>query len=129
MEAEVAARDWIDAWEKGWPARDAELIAARYAAAAPYLSHPFREPTTALEYIRWAFGEEDLVRCWFGEPVVGGDRAAIEYWGILRRPDGSDLTIAGTALLRFGADGLVHDHRDYWTQHEGAIEPPPGWGR
>ncbi len=129
MDASVAARAWIGAWERGWVARDAEVIAARYAPSAPYLSHPFRDVTTALEYVSWAFGEEDLVRCWFGEPVVGDARAAVEYWAILRRPDGSEVTIAGTAILRFGADGRVHNHRDYWVQREGAAGPPAGWGR
>jgi hypothetical protein len=128
MDAMDAARACVEAWKLGWPAADAEPIASRYAAGAPYRSHPFREPTAALEYVRWAFGEEDLVRCWFGEPVAGDDRAAVEYWAILRRPDGSDVTIAGVATLRFGPDGLVTNHRDYWNEREGAREPPPDWG-
>jgi hypothetical protein len=129
VDAKLAAKAWIDVWERGWPTREAELIASRYGPGAPYVSHPFRDPTTALEYVRRAFDEEDLVRCWFGEPVATGDRAAVEYWAILRRPNGSEFTIAGTAVLRFDADGLVQDHRDYWTQREGVAEPPSSWGR
>jgi hypothetical protein len=125
----AASRAWIEAWEQGWPAKDAEWIVARYTATASYRSHPFREPTTAIEYVRRAFGEEDLVRCWFGEPVAHGERAAVEYWAILRKPDGSEITVAGAAALRFNDDGLVIDHRDYWTQRDGAVEPPAGWGR
>jgi hypothetical protein len=90
---------------------------------------PFREPTTAIEYVRRAFGEEDLVRCWFGEPVGQRDRAAVEYWAILRKPDGSDITIAGTTALRFDEEGLVVEHRDYWAERHGIVEPPAGWGR
>jgi len=73
-----------------------------------------------------AFGEEDLVQAWFGEPVVSGDRAAVEYWAILRGDD--ELTIAGAAFLRFAPDGRVADHRDYWDERAGAQEPPAGWG-
>jgi hypothetical protein len=75
-----------------------------------------------------AFTEEKLVRCWFGEPVIQDDRAAVEYWAILRSPDGSDVTIAGHSHLRFVDDGLVTEHRDYWTQQDGAVDPPIGWG-
>jgi hypothetical protein len=60
---------------------------------------------------------------------VDGDRAAIEYRAILRSPDGADITIAGHSYLRFDEDGLVAEHRDYWTQRHGSIEPPHGWGR
>ena len=128
MDTHAAARTWIEAWQKGWPVEDVEVIAARYRPDAPYSSHPFREPTTAREYVSQAFTDEKLVRCWFGEPVVEGDRAAVEYWAILRSADGSDLTIAGSAHLRFDEDGLVAEHRDYWTQRNGAVEPPEGWG-
>ncbi|HEX6580858.1 MAG TPA: hypothetical protein VF195_08300 [Actinomycetota bacterium] len=75
---------------------DVDRIASRYQPDAPYRSHPFRDVSTARGYITEAFSEEELVRCWFGEPVVDGDRAAVEYWAILRSPDGGDVTIAGT---------------------------------
>jgi hypothetical protein len=37
-------------------------------------------------------------------------------------------TIAGVALLRFGADGRVVDERDYWNTVEGRVDPYDGWG-
>jgi hypothetical protein len=61
--------------------------------------------------------------CRFGDPVVDGDRAAVEYWAILRRRDGGEATLAGIAVLRFGADGLVVEQRDYWDLAE-ARRPP-----
>jgi hypothetical protein len=128
VETHGAARAWVEAWEQGWPAEDVDRIASRYRPDAPYHSQPFRDVLTAREYITRAFGEEKLVRCWFGEPIVEGDRAAVEYWAILRSPDGSDITIAGTAILQFGEDRLVVSHWDYWDQRDGAAEPPPGWG-
>jgi SnoaL-like domain len=124
---EAAARRWIEAWRLAWPTRDVDGIAAMYADDAVYSSHPFRPPETARSYVERAFGEEELVQAWFGEPVLSDDRAAVEYWAILRADE--ELTIAGAAFLRFDADGRVIHHRDYWDQVDGRHEPPAGWGR
>jgi hypothetical protein len=40
-----------------------------------------------------------------------------------------EVTVAGTSMLRFDADGRVLDHRDYWVPADERHEPPPGWGR
>jgi hypothetical protein len=128
METEAAAHAWVEGWRRAWPGRDVDGIAAMYEHGAVYSSHPFRAPETARSYAERAFGEEDLVRAWFGEPVVSGDRAAVEYWAVLRTQAGDHITIAGAAFLRFGADGRAIDHRDYWTQADGSREPPSGWG-
>ena len=70
MDTETAVRRWIDAWKSAWPAEDVERIASAYADGPLYSSHPFRDPETARSYVERAFGEEKLVSCWFGEPVV-----------------------------------------------------------
>jgi hypothetical protein len=62
-----------------------------YTDDAVYSSHPFRPPETARSYVERAFGEEDLVQAWFGEPVVSDDRAAVEYWAILRAAEAITL--------------------------------------
>lgn len=129
MRAEEAVRAWIDAWQRAWPTKDVDTIAARYADGAVYSSHPFRVPETARSYLERAFGEEALSEAHFGEPVVAGDRAAVEYWAVLRSPDAAEITIAGTSFLRFDADGRVVAHRDYWVQVDGRRDPPAGWGR
>jgi hypothetical protein len=128
VETHAAVRAWVEAWQEGWPAKDVERIVSRYRPDAPYRSHPFREVSNARAYVTQAFAEEDLVRCWFGDPVVDHDRATVEYWAILRRPAGQHVTIAGTAMLRFDRDGLVSNHRDYWDQQDGTVDPPAGWG-
>jgi uncharacterized protein (TIGR02246 family) len=132
VDAQAAARAWVDAWRRAWPARDPEPLAAVYAEDARFRSHPFREPHEGregvLEYARWAFADQErLDGCWFGEPVVAGDRATVEYWAVLAEA-GEEVTIAGAALLRFGPDGRVRDQRDYWSLESGRREPPPGWG-
>jgi hypothetical protein len=128
VETHAAVQAWVEAWQEGWPTNNVERIVSRYRPDAPYRSHPFREASTARVYVTQAFAEEDLVRCWFGHPVVDHDRATVEYWAILSTPAGQHVTIAGTAMLRFDPQGLVSNHRDYWDQQDGTIDPPPGWG-
>jgi hypothetical protein len=40
------------------------------------------------------------------------------------RSEGREHTLAGTTLLRFDADGLVVEHRDYWALEDGRRERP-----
>jgi ketosteroid isomerase-like protein len=132
MDAGSAARAWADTWSRAWPARDADAIADLYAPGAAYRSHPFRQPMAgrsgAREYALSVFGEEEDIKCWFGDPIVSGRRAAVEWWAAFRS-GGKQWTLAGTSVLRFAADGKVAEHCDYWVMDEGHREPPSGWGR
>ena len=123
MDEEAAARAWIEGWTRGWEAGDADAIGALYAADAVYRSHPFREPErSARDYAVRAFSDEELVECRFGDPVVDGDRAAVEYWAVLEA-EGEEETLAGVALLHFGPDGRVVEQRDYWAMKLGRTPP------
>ena len=123
VDAAAAAKAWVEGWRKGWENADADTIGALYAPDALFRSHPFREPEkSARDYALRAFADEELVECRFGEPVVDGDRAAVEYWAVLSA-DGEEETLAGIALIRFGEDGLVVEQRDYWAMHPGRAEP------
>ena len=129
MDALEAARRWADGWARAWRTHDPGLVGSLYADGAPFRSQPFRELDDPAGYARWAFEEEAAAECWFAEPVVsGGDDAAVEYWAVSTARDGTVETIAGVALLRFGADGLVVDERDYWNLAEGRVDPYDGWG-
>jgi ketosteroid isomerase-like protein len=121
MDTREAAHRWADAWLRGWRALDAEAILEAYADDCFYLSDPFREPTTPHEYVEWALAEEESAEPWFGEPVVDGDRAAVE-WRAYVRENGRDVTIAGTSLLRFREDGRCVEQRDAWALEEGRID-------
>jgi hypothetical protein len=93
-----------------------------------YRSHPFRDPEPSpRDYVERQFAAEDEIECRFGEPLVTGDRAAVEWWASWRE-DGETLTLAGTTVLRFAPDGLVAEHVDYWVDGTGRLEPYAGWG-
>ena len=127
METREAARRWVEGWSNAWPVADADAVAELYAEGARFRSQPFRDLQSPRAYAEWAFSEQDEAECWFGEPIVAGDRAVVEYWGIVRY-QGRDETIAGVSLLRFGPDGRVIEQHDYWSSQEGHVEPPEGWG-
>ena len=126
MATEQAARRWVEAWSLAWPRKDAVPIAALYADGASYRALAFREADSASDYLRRTFAEESDIACRFGEPVVSGDRAAVEWWASWLE-DGEPVTLAGATMLRFDDEGKVVDHRDYWNQAEGRIEPFLGW--
>jgi SnoaL-like protein len=130
MEIQAAARRWTETWARAWPAKDLEAIVALYTDTALYRSQPFREAREGREgvraYLRENFGVEEQVECWFGEPTVSGERAAVEWWGTWVE-EGERLTLAGVTVLRFGEDGLVDEHRDYWNQDGERRRPYPGW--
>jgi hypothetical protein len=126
MNARDAARHWAEAWQRGWEALDTSAIAALYAADAEYVSAPFRASEAPTAYLARAFAEESGVRAWFGDPIVDGDRAAVQWWAALTE-DGREITLAGTSVLRFDARGLVVSQWDAWDEIAGRRERPPGW--
>jgi ketosteroid isomerase-like protein len=128
VETEIAVRAWVEGWSRAWPAADADAVAALYAHGVEFRSEPFRDLQSPRAYAEWAFSEQDEAECWFGEPIVAGDRAIVEYWAVVSY-QGEDETIAGVALIRFGRDGLVLEQHDYWNTHEGRVDPPEGLGR
>lgn len=117
--AAAFAGKWIDVWSRAWPAADVEAIAGLYSPDAVFSSHPFRNRQDPRKYVEWAFSDQVVAECRFGEPVVSGDRAAVDWWGVITSQDGSAETIAGTSLLRFNADGLVVEQRDAWASQPG----------
>jgi hypothetical protein len=126
VDTEQAARRWAETWAAAWPRQDVDAIAALYADDASYRALAFRVPDTPSGYLNRVFAEESDITCRFGEPVVSGNRAAVEWWGSWTE-DGQTVTLAGVTLLRFDDHGKVADQRDYWNQGEGRIEPYPGW--
>jgi hypothetical protein len=101
MDPEQAARRWAETWTAAWLAHDVEAVAE----------------------------ERDVGEVRFGTPLVEGDRAFVEYWATSVDRRGEPTTLAGCAIARFDADGLVTEARDYWHVEAGHHTPPAEWGR
>ncbi len=129
MDAAAAARAWIDAWDRAWRGLDADLLEPIYTSDAVHRSHPFREPEHPLQYARWALAEEEgNPEVWMGEPLIVGDRAAVEWWAVVIE-NGKETSLAGTSWLHFTSDGRVDEQHDYWGQAPGRTPPWEAWGR
>jgi hypothetical protein len=128
VDAEAAARAWIDAWDRAWRTKDETTLAPCYTENAIFRSHPDREPQSPVAYARGAFADEgDDLELWWGQPLVAGDRAAVEWWAALTE-SGEEVTLAGTSWLRFAPDGRVAEQHDYWTITPGRAAPWKDWG-
>ena len=132
METIEAAAQWARIWHDAWQAQDTDAVVTLYAPGARFSTQAFREPHHGQEgvrrYVEQAFSEERDPRVWVGEPIVTGDRAAIEWWAAVVE-NGVEITLAGVSVLRFDTAGLVIEQWDSWNQGEGLREPPAGWGR
>jgi ketosteroid isomerase-like protein len=111
MDTREAAQRWAEVWERGWREHDAPAIAALYAEDAFWQQHPFREPEPG--YLARVFAEEESAQCQFGTPIVDGDQAAVPWSAQTRLKDGGTENLAGVSVLRFRADGLVAEERDF----------------
>jgi hypothetical protein len=122
------AERWADVWRAAWPARDVEAICALQAGSGDHwasMFRPYRGRDGLRAYLRECFDEETRpAEVWFGAPFVDGATAAVEYWAVTY-PAGEPLTICGVTLLRFDADGLVAEARDYSHATAGRLERPP----
>lgn len=125
METRASAQRWARVWEEAWRAHDIKAISGLYADGATYRSHPFRSPeASAATYVGRVFPDEREPEPRFGQPLVDGDRAAVEWW-TTSLEGGKPITLAGCTILRFNSEGLVTEHQDYWHAKEGRIEEPP----
>ena len=130
METRDAAIRWAATWERCWQTGEAEPIAALYSDDAVYSVTPFREPNLgrigARAYLRRVLAEETQVAARFAVPIVDGARAAVQWWASYIE-EGREITLAGTSVLEFDADGLVTREWDAWNEANGRLAPAPGW--
>ena len=126
MDTEQAARAWAAVWASAWPrqGRRVDRCVIRRPRVLSRACVPRAGPCP--DYLRRVFAEESDITCRFGEPLVSGRRAVVEWWASWIE-EGRPITLAGVTMLRFDDEGKVVDHRDYWNQGEGRIEPYAGW--
>jgi SnoaL-like domain len=115
VDTRAAANRWRETWERGWRTHEPEEIVALYAEGAYFRSHPFRDAQSPREYIEPTLAEEASAECEFGDPIVAGDRAAVEWRAETTLRDGGREKLAGVSLLRFDSAGLVVEQRDFWA--------------
>lgn len=116
MDTRAAAERWRDVWARGWRSGEATEIVALYAEGAYFRSHPFRDTVAPADYIVPTLADEESAECEFSDPIVDGDRVAVEWSAETKLKDGGAERLAGVSLLRFDEDGLVAEQRDFWAE-------------
>ncbi|WP_061298916.1 nuclear transport factor 2 family protein [Herbidospora cretacea] len=113
MNLREIARRFAATWQTGWATHDVDLLLSLYAPGIVHRSMPFREPHQGIsalrDYLTWSFSEEVVRSVEFGEPLVDGDTAAIEF-----RVAAEEGDLAGCVFVRFDENGLAIETRDYW---------------
>ena len=127
----VIAREWIDRLGQAWRDRNPNAAAELFTVDAVYRSQPFRPPllgrTEITEYWAGATASQSAIEVTFGDPLVDGNRVAVEWWSVTKE-DGQPTTDAGALFLTF-ENGRCAELREYWNLTEEAVAVPEGWGR
>jgi nuclear transport factor 2 (NTF2) superfamily protein len=140
MSNQIDVAGWIDAYARAWREKDADGVAGLFTPNAIYRSHPLSEPHVGRDAIRayWrrvTKTQRDL-ELRFGVLICQGDKVAVEWWAVMRDDDwfpaegsGEGVTLPGCLMLRFTADGLCAELREYYNPRFGQrINAPEGWG-
>ena len=95
-------------------------------AGSPAFRPPYLGLAGVRRYLNEQFPVEENIECRFGQPIVSGERAAVEWWASWTE-QGQELSYAGVTVLRFDSQGQVIDHRDYYNYVERREPPYAGW--
>lgn len=124
------AREWLEMLGRAWRDRNPQAAADLFTVNAVYRSHPFGPPlqgrTAIAEYWARATESQSDIEVAFGEPVVDGERVAVEWWSVMDE-GGHRTTDAGGLFLTF-ENGLCGELREYWNLSEEVVAIPKGWG-
>ncbi|MGW3131856.1 nuclear transport factor 2 family protein [Streptomyces sp. NPDC001123] len=127
MDTREAAERFVRVWERGWAAHDVDALLALYAEDCVHRSMPFRAPHRGRDelaaYLRWSFEAERVTDVRFSAPLVGPDGVAAAEFRVRSEEGGGAATLAGCVFVRFDAQGLAVEARDYWHTAEGHQEP------
>ena len=128
-------RGWVDAWLDGyrraWEQADSPAAVGLFTTDASYRSHPLRPAHTGHDGVAAYWGrataDQRDVRVRFGDPVVDGDRVAVEWWTVMGW-EGSPVTVVGCLVLAFAGDGRCRELRECWNEVDRLVDPPADWG-
>jgi len=133
------ATKWMQGYLQAWETRDADAVVKLFTPNGVYQSIPGVPSQTFV-------GRKAIHKYWFdvtrpqsmihgvqGQPVVTGNRAAIEIWVTFRdpvyNPKGKHMiTLLETNVVTFVKSGLASKNVEYWNIIPGVHSPPPGWG-
>lgn len=123
--------EWAERYARAWENADEDAAAELFSEGATYRSNIFEDPHLGRDGIRSYWSQvtstQSNVRVRMGQPLVDGDRVAIEWWTTMDN-EGTPVTLPGCLLLRFGEDGLCRSLHEYYLFGEGHMEPPLEWG-
>jgi ketosteroid isomerase-like protein len=123
---------WLEGYRRAWEEGDADAVVGLFTDDAIYRSSPFREPHVGSEGIReyWsrATSSQSGTRVVVGNPIVDGNRVAVEWWATYVDAEEGAGTLPGILFLRFAADGRCEELRETWHWVEGIRPPHEGWG-
>lgn len=124
-------KGWVEELREAWEAGDPGRAGSLFTVQAEYHHHPFRPPLQGRqeieEYWMTATAGDQRISVTMGEPLLDGDRAAVEWWA--RTVTGDHVTTDCGALVLTFEGNLCASLREYWILAEGAIDPVAGWGR
>jgi uncharacterized protein (TIGR02246 family) len=127
-----AVDTWLADYRAAWVNRDPEAAGALFTEDATYAEMPYDEPLQGDKGVRdyWTrvTATQADIEVQYGEALVAGDRAAVEWW-VTMTNGGMPMTLAGSFMLRFAEDGRCRELREYWHFGEDRLAPKPGWGR
>jgi steroid Delta-isomerase len=131
MPAPTDLKPFVDFFEHLKPEDLPQL--GRFYAADTRFKDPFNE-VVGVEAVAAIFGHMfanlDGPRFEVRDLIVQGDQAFLSWDFVfrMRRFNRAEQRIRGGSHLRFGADGLITDHRDYWDAAEELYEKLPVLG-
>lgn len=127
----MTPEQWLEAYRKAWIDLDSDAAAKLFTKDSTYAEQPYQAPFTGsqgvFDYWKRVTATQSKVAIKYGKPLTVGNRTAVEWWTTLTNA-GTPVTLAGSFMLEFDANGICKTLREYWHFAEGTIEPQPGWG-
>ncbi|WP_052423403.1 nuclear transport factor 2 family protein [Nonomuraea candida] len=124
---------WVERYLRAWKDKDDVAVGKLFTRDAVYQEVPGDDSRTFVgreairKYWRGITKGQSQVTTRYGEPVIQGDRAAVELW-ITLKGGGKWMTIIETNVMTFDRHGQVSRNAEYWTLRQGKFAPPRGWG-